>query len=293
MHLNEFLSYIANTKRLSEKTIIAYQNDLQQFFNFLIKEDFDCKNESEISSSAIRAWIVSLMQDDYENKSVNRKISSLKSYFKFLLQQKIVGKNPMVKISSPKNKKQLPQFVEEPNMKFLFEELPFGTGYKSLLDRTILETLYCTGMRLSEIINLKIENVDFSLNSLKITGKGNKTRIVPMTDKLRKSLAFYFEERKIFEQEKQHFFVNEKQKKLYPKYIYRLCTHYISLVSTIQKRSPHVVRHTFATHLLNNGADLNAIKELLGHASLAATQVYAHNSIEKLKNIHHTAHPRG
>jgi integrase/recombinase XerC len=235
------------------------------------------------------------MENKISARSVNRKITTLKSYFRFLVKEGLIQENPMSRVIAPKTSQRLPVFVEQDSMKILFEEVDFGEGYPAERDRLIMELFYATGMRLSELINLKDIDLDLFKNILKVTGKRNKQRIIPFTNNLAGKLRHYHEIKKQeFPGEGQEslLFLTNKGEKLYPKMVYRMVHRYLNQVTTISKRSPHIIRHTFATHMLNNGADLNAIKEILGHANLAATQVYTHNTIEKLKSIYKQAHPR-
>ena len=287
MPRDKFLSYLQNEKRYSPLTVSAYTTDLAQFYNF-IKSQYDLAEIEDVSHSLIRSWIVEMIDADISTRSVNRKITTLKSYYKFLLREGIVNKNPMLKILSPKTSKKLPVFVEESSMDELFDTVEFKEGERGVRDRLILLLLYSTGIRLSELINIKVSDIDFSSGSIKILGKGNKERILPFSDQLKSELKQYMDK----VQPVDWFFLTDKGKKLYEKLVYRIVNSYLSKVTTISKKSPHVLRHTFATHMLNNGADLNAIKEFLGHVSLSATQVYTHNTIKKLTNIYKQAHPK-
>jgi integrase/recombinase XerC len=233
------------------------------------------------------------MNEGIDNRSVNRKISTLKTYFKFLLKQNNLDVNPMQKVISPKTAKKLPSFLEENTTEKIFEPHFFSDDFKGILSKTIFEIFYSLGLRLSELINLKTTDIDYSTKTIKVLGKGNKERVLPMSKELKDVFEIYEKLKETNNLYSDFFLINEKGNKLYPTFVRRLVVSNIELVSTVKKKSPHILRHTFATHLLNNGADLNAIKELLGHASLAATQVYTHNSIEKLKNIHKNSHPRG
>jgi integrase/recombinase XerC len=294
MTKDRFLNYITYEKRYSQHTIQAYGSDLQQFFDYATAQ-YDLSDINKVDHQVVRSWIVNLMEGKSSARTVNRKITTLKSYFKFLIKEGSITENPMNRVIAPKTSKRLPVFVEQVSMNKLFDEIEFGEGYPAIRDRLILEMFYATGMRLSELVNLKEEDLDLYKNVLKVTGKRNKQRIIPFSGNLVELLKFYLEtKRKIFRNDEQnaHLFVTNKGEKLYPKMVYRMVNHYLNLVTTISKRSPHVIRHTFATHMLNNGADLNAIKEILGHANLAATQVYTHNTIEKLKSIYKQAHPR-
>jgi integrase/recombinase XerC len=294
MTKDRFLDYITYEKRYSQHTIHAYRSDLEQFFSFLSSQ-YNLSDIYKVDHQIIRSWVVSLMENGYTARTVNRKITTLKSYFKFLVKEGSIQENPMNRVVAPKTSQRLPVFVEQENMKILFDEVDFGEGYPAVRDRLIMELFYATGMRLSELINLKDADIDLYKNALKVTGKRNKQRIIPFSGNLVNMFSEYLElKRKTFPLNEQdaHFFLTNKGEKLYPKMVYRMVHHYLNLVTTISKRSPHVIRHTFATHMLNNGADLNAIKEILGHANLAATQVYTHNTIEKLKSIYKQAHPR-
>jgi integrase/recombinase XerC len=289
--ITHFVGYIKNEKRYSSNTVLAYFNDISQFSEFLIK-NFARIQLTNASFRHVRAWIVNLMENSIEARSVNRKLSSLNIFYKFLIREKIVKFNPTEKIIPPKNKKRLPIFIEEKQMLNLITNIDFGNGFIGLRNKLVITLLYGTGIRLSELISLKTEDIDFYENSIKVLGKRNKERIIPFGNQLKIELKQYIIERAKVNSKTNNVFVTEKGLSFYPKLVYRIVTHYIGMVATIEKRSPHILRHTFATHLLNNGADLNAIKELLGHANLAATQVYTHNSFEKLRNIYRKAHPR-
>ena len=288
---DQFLDYLTHQKRYSSHTITAYKNDLDQFYSFL-STDYDISNITAVNSTIIRSWIVALLEENISTNSINRKISTLKTYFKYLQKNNVVTENPLLKIVAPKTKKTLPVFVKEKEIEQLFEQLTFEDTYEGYRDQLILELFYSTGMRLSELIALKISSVNIHESNLKVLGKRNKERIIPFTNQLNQQLQKYIEYRTHIESELDFLFLTNNNKKLYPKFVYRLVNTYLSLVTKISKKSPHVLRHTFATHMLNKGADLNAIKEILGHANLSATQVYTHNTIEKLKNIHQQAHPK-
>jgi integrase/recombinase XerC len=243
----------------------------------------------------IRSWIVSLMEEGISPRSINRKITTLKSFYKFLLKEGSVKENPMSRVVAPKTSHRLPSFVEQDSMDTLFNKVDFGEGYPAARDRMIIELFYATGMRLSELINLREDDVDYVKNVIKVTGKRNKQRLIPLSMNLANVLNDYIGmKRKAFSSSNPAtwLFLTNKGEKLYSRMVSRIVHQYLDQVTTISKRSPHVIRHTFATHMLNNGADLNAIKEILGHANLAATQVYTHNTIEKLKSIYKQAHPR-
>lgn len=294
MHLVQaFLAYIQSEKKYSIHTVQAYQRDLEQFFLYL-KSNYSLGEElATLSHLHVRGWMAQLKESGNEARSINRKISSLKSFFNYLLRQQQIVQSPMAKVVTPKTKKRLPVFVQEESMDTLARQLPNPITFKEHTDRLLVELLYQTGMRRSELMNLKESDLDVSNKRLKVLGKGNKERLLPLSDAMIDSLQNYlFLKKKEVELSSSHFFCLENGKPLYAKYIYLVVTNYLSLVSTLDKRSPHVLRHSFATHLLNQGADLNAIKELLGHANLTATQVYTHNSIERLKDIYKKAHPK-
>lgn len=287
---DSFLQYLQFEKRLSSHTLLAYSGDLEQFFSFL-ENTYQIKNIPEITHTLIRSWVVELMDQKISPRSVNRKITTLKTFYKYLLRQGIVVENPMMKIMSPKTSKRLPVFVEKDNMDVLIDNVEFSDDLDGIRNKLIIELFYATGIRLSELINLKQTNVDMHQCQIKVLGKRNKERIIPFSNDLRNSIQNYVSCKTSMPNE--FLFQMKNGKKMYEKFVYRLVNNYLSLVTTIDKKSPHVLRHTFATHMLNNGADLNAIKELLGHANLSATQVYTHNTVEKLKNIHKQAHPKG
>ena len=294
MTTGRFLDYIAYEKRYSPLTLVSYRTDLEQFRDFL-KNNYETEDLTAASYQMIRSWIVQMLESGQVSRTVNRKISTLRSYYKFLLKENLVSENPMTRVIVPKTSKRLPVFVENENMEKLFDTINFGETFEGERDRMILELFYASGMRLSELINLKEGDLDLGLGSMRITGKRNKMRIVPLTSNTSKLLSDYIEiKQKHFNNHNNsdYLFVTNKGSKLYPKMVYRTVRKYLSIVTTISKKSPHVLRHTFATHMLNNGADLNAIKEILGHASLSATQVYTHNTVEKLKQVYQKAHPR-
>ncbi len=292
--LSGFIDYLKYEKRGSLNTVTSYTTDLEQFFAYL-DQKFQITDIKDIDSKIIRTWIITLVEEGLSARSINRKISSLKSFFKYHNRIKTISYNPTQQITAPKIAKRLPEFVAQEDMERLFNEDLFADTYEGWRDRVIIELFYSTGMRLSELINLKFQDIDFYEKSIKVLGKRNKERIIPLgniaIEALRKYLLFFESE---FGETKKYLpiFVTSKANKIYPKAVYKIVRKYLDMVTTIDKRSPHVIRHTFATHLLNNGADINAIKEILGHSSLAATQVYTHNSIDKLKAIYKQAHPR-
>lgn len=290
--IQPFLDYLKFEKRYSQHTVVSYETDLVSFFDFLISQ-YGGLPVPQISHIYIRSWLASLKDAGMTAKSINRKISTLRSFFKYQLKRGVIAQTPMVKIIAPKNEKRLPQFVAHKDMATLFTHVEFGEDWKGWTDRLLIQLFYHTGMRLSELINLKERNVNASSRTLKILGKGNKERVIPVSEELMKAILQYMQEkRKSFGTTNEEVLVTEKGRCLSPRSVYTSVKKYLSLVTTIEKRSPHVLRHTFATHLTNNGADLNAVKELLGHSSLAATQVYTHNTIEKLKDVYKKAHPK-
>lgn len=295
MHLNRFLSHLKFEKRFSEHTVTAYKGDIEQFLSYLASE-YQTSEESEVTHFFVRSWVVSLMESGLSPKSVNRKITSLKSYYRFLVREGLVQANPMLRIQSPKTPKQLPSFVDEQRMDFLFDQLEFPEGFEGLRDRTVLELFYVTGMRLSELVNLSVDDVSAEQMSVKVLGKRNKERIIPLSNEMVSAIRTYLPERANHMKEMgrtgDYLFPGNKGNKIYTKFVYRLVKKYLGMVTTSDKKNPHVLRHTFATHMLNNGAEINAVKEILGHASLAATQVYTHNTTEKLKKIYKQAHPK-
>jgi len=294
MHLliSGFTAYLQFEKRYSEKTVQAYQHDLEQFFLYL-KSQFGDTDISQITHIHIRSWLAQLREFDISAKSVNRKISTLKSFYKYLLRKELVKSSPMAKIISPKNAKRLPVFVNESNMEDLTDPALFPQGFKGLTDQLIMELLYQTGMRRAELLGLRLTDFDASNQAIKVLGKGNKERIIPLQAALCQFISDYILARNQLEDLQHTFLLSfENGKKLYEKYIYNTVKKYLTLVTTLGKKSPHVLRHTFATHILNKGAELNAVKELLGHASLAATQIYTHNTIDQLKEVYKKAHPK-
>ena len=288
MFQNKFITYLSSEKRFSEHTIKSYATDLKQFTSFLSSEFQIIDEINEISFQIIRTWIASLLEKGINPRSVNRKISTLKTYFKFLIREGELIENPMMKVVAPKSKKRLPVFIEEDQIASLLNEVQFEEGFVGQRNKLIIELFYVTGIRLSELINIKISDVDFNNQSIKVLGKRNKERIIPISSKVVDDLNVFIENN----QQNKYLFTNLEGNKLYNKLVYRIVNKYIGKISSVNKKSPHILRHTFATHMLNNGADINAIKELLGHANLSATQVYTHNTIEKLKTVYKQAHPR-
>lgn len=291
--IQSFIDYLRFEKRYSIHTIISYQADLADFFIYL-NTQFGKLTIEEVSSGFIRSWLAQLKEADLTSKSINRKISSLRSFFKYLLKTGIIDTTPMTNIIAPKISKRLPVFMKEEDTKKLIETLNRSSGdWKTLNGKMLITLFYATGMRLNELISLKEKQIDFGRLQIKVIGKGNKERIIPLNKEVCEIVKEYQRlKKKDFEHTGDLLLVTEKGKKMYPKYAYLLVRKYLGEVSTLDKKSPHVLRHTFATHLMNNGADLNAVKELLGHSSLAATQVYTHNTIEKLKDVYKKAHPK-
>lgn len=291
--LQEFLNYIAFQKRYSNHTVLSYQNDLTSFLEFLFSQ-YNIIDIKEIQTSMVRTWLASLKENRMSSKTINRKISCLKSFFKYVLKTRNIQASPMGSISSLKVNRRLPSFIEQKDLKTLLKNDFFPFSFKGKTDHLIIEILYQTGIRRSELLTLKEHHIDKSSGTIKVLGKGNKERLIPVNNQLITAMADYIsEKRKLFlDLEENFLLVNKNGKKLYSKYIYNIVKTNLGKVSTNQHKGPHALRHSFATHLLNNGAPINAIKELLGHSSLAATQIYAHNTIEKLKEVHRQAHPK-
>lgn len=288
-----FFKYLQFEKRLSPHTLLSYQTDLGQFSNYLAAT-YQITDLSEADHAIIRSWIVSLVQKELDARTVNRKIACLRSYYKFLLRENRITKNPTLRIKAPKTGKKLPAFIPEVAFNSFLDSFAFEENFEGVRDKLLLELLYGTGIRLAELIGIAEEDINMFSKTVKVTGKGNKERIIPINETLFTSLLEYLQKKKseFPDNHTLKLLVTNKAHPLYPKLVYRIVKKYISLVTTSEKASPHVLRHSFATHLLNKGADLNAIKDLLGHTSLAATQVYTHNSIEKLKSIFDKAHPK-
>ena len=290
---SSFIQYIKFEKRFSAHTVLAYEGDLDQFFNYT-KQAYEIESAEEITHSMVRSWIVSMMEQQITPRSITRKITTLKSFYKFLLRNGKIASNPMQKVQAPKISKRLPVYVEQPNMEFLFTEIDFGNDFTGQRDRMLMELFYATGMRLSELVNLKDGDFDLQNAQVKVLGKRNKERIIPFADSLKTLIKNYQKQKSDLgiALSSDRFFIDELGNAISPKKPYYIVNKYLKQITTIDKKSPHVLRHTFATHMLNNGADLNSVKELLGHANLAATQVYTHNTIEKLKEVYKQAHPR-
>ncbi len=291
--IQSFLDYLKFERRYSPHTLTSYTTDLIDFFDYL-ESQFDVVDVKAISSGFIRSWLAGLKEKGLTSKSVNRKISSLKSFFKYLLKTGEIENSPMSSVISPKISKRLPVFIKEEDTKKLVVALnQSAEDWKSLNAKMLITIFYATGMRLSELINLKEKQIDISRGHIKVLGKGNKERIIPVSNEVIVVIGEYQQlKRRDFAGTADYLLITEKGNKLYPRYAWQLVNQVLGQASTLDKKSPHVLRHTFATHLMNNGADLNAVKELLGHSSLASTQVYTHNTIAKLKDIHKKAHPK-
>jgi integrase/recombinase XerC len=293
-----FISYIRFQKRYAENTVISYQNDLIQFFKYTFLTYGEETLIGDINHLFIRSWLAQLKQGGISSRAIGRKISTLKSFYRFLLIKELVSVNPMSRIISPKVEKRLPGFLKEEEMANLFEIADFTNpgddNFNDVTDRLMLAILYATGIRRSELISLKTVHVDFYNRSIKVLGKGSKERIIPVSAQLSAQIRDYMNQKAMLgpDVDASFLLVNDKGRKLYPKYVYRKVKNALASVTTMEKVSPHLLRHTFATHMTNRGADLNAVKELLGHSSLAATQVYTHNTIGKLKEVHRAAHPK-
>ena len=292
-HKESFLQYLRVEKRYSPLTVRSYINDLDQFENHLIYGGFS-GNPSDITTGDIRSWIVSLVEKGYTAKSVHRKISSLRVFYRFLLKGGYVTSDPAAKVVLPKIRKRLPEFVAETSMDKLLDGNEFGDDFTGIRNIVIIEMRYTTGMRRAELTGLKDTDIDIQGATVKVTGKRNKQRIIPLLKPFILRLEQYIKVRNenFPDRAEGWFFISDRGNKMYDKYVYNTVRRYLAMVTTIEKKSPHILRHSFATHMLNRGADLNSIKEFLGHASLSATQVYTHNSFEQLKKIYKQAHPR-
>jgi integrase/recombinase XerC len=295
MLLDHYIKYISNQKRFSRHSITAYENDLKQYQQYINIQYSDIEINA-VTRPMIRSWIALLINDKYSVVSVNRKLSAVKSYYRYLLINKHISVNPAAYITALKTPKRIPSFVEKNQMLALCERTEQSNdseNFREKRDKLIIEMFYQTGIRISELLNIKFQDIDWQREEIKILGKRNKERIIPISAYLISLISEYDNDvKKNFNITHPYLFVSNSGKKLYPKFAYRVVNFYLQKVTSLNKKSPHVLRHTFATHLLNNGADLNAIKELLGHANLSSTQVYTHNSITQLTNIYKLAHPR-
>lgn len=290
--LDSFCDYLLKQKRYSKNTVVSYNTDIKQFLNYVTKL-YEITEIKLIKHTIVRSWIVTRMEAGDNEKTINRKISSLRSFFHFVLRRNFIDKNPMTKIIAPKIPKRLPEFIREESLQKLFDTLNEAESYSQFRDRLIVELLYSTGIRRAELISITERDIKFQDSLLKVVGKGNKERLIPMGSILLEKLSKLIElKNDQFDSPSEFLFLTDKGKKVYPKFIYNKVVGLLSTISTSKKKSPHVLRHSFATHLTNNGADINAIKELLGHANLAATQIYTHNSISKLKEVYSKTHPK-
>lgn len=287
--VEEFLQYLSFEKRFSRHTVTAYRTDLTQFFSFLGNTDFAL---SEISSRLIRSWMAELSEAKHSPRSIRRKMACLNTFFRWAIRNGHLAANPCTLISLPKTSKRLPEFAEEKKLNQVLDEFPFGDDFEGVRNRVIVELLYATGIRRSELIGLRTGDADPGTRTIRVTGKRNKERLVPLTERMAELIRSYLTIRDSQEPKCDHLFILKSGDALYPRLVYRIIHDFLTTASTLSRRSPHILRHTFATHMLNHGADINAIKELLGHSSLAATQVYTHNSFEKLKQVYQQAHPR-
>ncbi len=291
-HKESFLQFLRIEKRYSPHTVRSYINDLDQFASHLRLKG-QPGAETDITSHDIRSWIVSLIEEGYSPSSIHRKISSLRVFYRFLRKEGIVTGDPLEKVVLPKTARRLPVFVEEKALDRLLDDCQFDEGFRGIRDRVIIEMLYFTGIRRAELTGLRNADVDLESATVRVTGKRNKQRIIPLFSHFSVKLREYVRERDAESgMQPEWFFTDDRGNKLYDKYVYNVVRKYLAMVTTIEKKSPHVLRHTFATHMLNRGADLNSIKEFLGHANLSATQIYTHNSFEKLSKIYKQAHPR-
>lgn len=293
--INTYLKYLLHEKRYSEHTILSYRNDLKQLASHILQIDASM-NYIHANHKILRSWIVSLIEKKVSPRSVNRKIATLRSFYKFLYSRELIKVNPTLKLKPLKTDKPLPEFIQEKEMDFLFDsqKIPFGEDFSGLRDKMILELFYGTGIRLSELIGVKDESFSLYEQTVKVLGKRNKERVIPLTKEIVNTIRIYIAKRneKFSDSRDKFFLLTDTGEQCYPMMVYRTVKKYLGYITQSSKRSPHVLRHTFATHLLNKGADLNAVKDLLGHSSLAATQVYTHNSLDKLKSVFDQAHPK-
>lgn len=292
MSIESFLDYLRLERNYSDMTIVSYGTDLRKFEEFFkgLDEELDF---TTVDSGIVRSWVVYLMDDGLAPTSVNRKLSSLRAYYRFLRKKKVVAADPLRKIVGPKRKKPLPSFLKESEMDCLLDEISYGDGFEACRDKMIVELFYLTGVRLSELIGLDDSDVDFSSMQIKVTGKRNKQRLIPFGENLKDSLLHYLKVRnEVFPNVRGAFFLLKNGKRMYAGRVYEIVKRNLSKVVSLKKRSPHVLRHTFATTMLNNDAELSAVKDLLGHESLATTEIYTHTTFEELKKVYEQAHPR-
>ena len=288
--IKNFLDFLMLEKRYSVHTTVSYKNDLTQF-NLYLSNFYSGIEFDKVEMFHVRSYMVHLLESKLAKSTVARKVSSIKSLYKFLKKEELVSSSPVQLLETPKLDSRLPVFLKEEEVINLFEEFKFEDSFSGKRDKMILYLFYQTGIRLSELIGLK--DVDVRNGELKVLGKRNKERIIPFSNNIQPLIDQYLTLKNKLDFKNKYFFVTDKGNKLYEKFVYRKVNHYLSMVSSKQKKSPHILRHTFATHMLNNGADLNSIKEILGHENLSATQVYTHNTFQKLKSIHKQSHPRG
>jgi len=291
MYINSFIKYLTNEKRYSNHTVRAYKSDLEQFTLFCDEHNL---NDNPVTSDhmVIRKWIIFLLDNNNTSRSVNRKITTLKTFYKFLYKSGVIDEIPTDKVVVPKMGKKLPGFVKESSMNLLFDNFNFPETFEGTRDRLIMMLFYSTGIRLSELVYLTVPNVNFYANQIKVLGKRNKERIIPFGIELKTEITKYLTERNKIANDNNYVFIKKDGNPVYHKLVYRVVNKYLNSITSLDKKSPHTLRHTFATHMLNNGADINAIKELLGHASLSATQIYTHTTFKKLKQVYNQAHPR-
>jgi len=293
MEISSFITYLSLEKKYSLHTVNAYEKDIYAFVDFC-KEDFQIDNIDEVAYTIVRSWIVSMVDNGVSNRSVNRKIAALKAYYKFLLKIEKIKANPLAKHKALKTPKKVEIPFSEEEMSKMLTEIEFNDDFEGVRDKLIIELLYTTGIRRSELINLKLNSINKITKTIKVLGKRNKERIIPLLPLTLDLFDVYLKKREELSilTKESFVFLSKKGNKIYETLVYRIINGYLGKVSTKTKKSPHILRHTFATHLLNKGADLNSVKELLGHSSLASTQVYTHNSIAELKKVHLSAHPR-
>lgn len=293
MRIKGFFHYLEFEKRFSAHTLLAYQKDMEQFVDFLADE-YEITTVEEITHHIIRGWVVELREQEISTRTIRRKLSTLKTYYRYLERDGWQGNNPMLRINIPKIEKRLRSTVQPQQMDVLLDEIHWTDDFKGHRDRLIVELLYNCGLRRGELLNLTLGDINFEKQELKIVGKRGKERLVPFSRTVANNIALYLGKRKdVFPTTTERFvFLTEKGKPIYPKLVYNIVNQSLRMVTSLEKKSPHVLRHSFATHLSENGADLNAIKELLGHTNLAATQIYTHNSIERLKESYKQAHPK-
>jgi len=292
MSINSFLNYLKYERKYSKHTITAYENDLVTFKSFY-KKEYNCNNIDQVNYSEIRTWIVYLVNSGVSNRSINRKVSSLKSFYRFLQKTKVIEVSPLFKHKALKVLKQVQVPFSEKEILSVLQNLDKELDFESVRDKLIVELFYSTGIRRSELIHIKVSDIDYSNETVKVLGKRNKERFIPLLKSVLETLRNYMEFREVINTNQSYLFLTKKGKIIYDTLVYRVINNYFSKVSSKVKKSPHIIRHSFATHLLNEGADLNSVKELLGHSSLASTQVYTHSSMGKLKEIYNQAHPRG